>query len=281
MAQAPKIILITGSTDGIGFETARWLASEGHQLIIHGRTPERLESALNQIHSASNTNLTTGVTGDLSSLQQVGLMAEQLISRFNYLDVLINNAGVIMKDYQCSEDGYERTFAINHLGHFYLTGLILPLLQKARPSRIINISSEVHSQHLDLDDLVNPVRFESMKAYANSKLCNLLFTYRLSELISDASITVNAQHPGVINTKMLKGIWGAVGAPLKNGADNVCYLAVSSAVAGITGAYFNGQKRTRSSAASNDTGLQKALWDFSLDLIERAGFTDPYPCKLN
>lgn len=274
-----KTVLITGSTDGIGKQTAIDLAAKGATVLIHGRDKNKGLSVLNEIKSKTKNNNIIFCLSDFSSLKQVRKLAEEIRATHTRLDVLINNAGVYIKERVLSEDGFEMNFAVNHLAHFLLTNLLLDLLIKSSPSRltdgqtrIINVSSEVHqSAGLDFENLNGEKHFSGYSAYALSKLANVMFTYNLAEKLKGTGVTANCLHPGVINTKLLgrgSGIWRSV----KSGAKVPVYLAASPKLEGVTGKYF--VKRLRhiriheyqSSAISHDKELQNKLWEVSAKL---------------
>ncbi len=274
-----KTILITGSTDGIGKETAFQLAVRGYRVLIHGRDSEKVERTISEVKKKSGNNNISGYVADLSSLLKVKEMSVALLDTEKKLDVLLNNAGVIMKSYQLSDEGLEMTFSVNHLSHFYLSGLLLPLLLKNEKSKIINLSSMVHSSSIDFDELLDPRFFDSVNAYSLSKLCNVLFTYKLSGILKDTGITVNCMHPGVINTKMLKDTWGPIGSPVKEGADREVFLVESELTDMLTGKYFQDNRERKSSIVSYDKTIQTALWNLSISLLEKAGMSAGYPIE--
>ncbi len=266
-----KKVLITGSTDGIGRETARVLAQQGYGILIHGRSPERVENTVAGIKRDFPGTWCEGVTADFSSLANVHHMAEKIMERRWLPDILINNAAVVMPRFTLSADGYEMTFAVNHLAHFYLTLLLLDHLPGN--ARIINVSSMAHASYIDFDRLNEEYRYDGVEAYSLSKLCNILFTYKLDRWLRDkkSRITVNCMHPGVINTKVLKTFWGAVGAPVKEGARTTVYLATSPEVETVSGAYFRDAREARTAEISYDREVQDQCWKKSLEMLRDAG----------
>ena len=174
------IILITGSTDGIGKRTALELANKGHTLFIHGRDEIRVKQVLTELSEMSGNPGHKGITADLSSLDAVARMASRVSTETDTLDVLINNAGVLSKDFKLSHDGLELTFAVNHLAHFYLTNRLLPLIRNSNNGRIINVSSDVHSRELNFQLGKDQNKYDGIREYGVSKLCNILFTYKLA-----------------------------------------------------------------------------------------------------
>ncbi len=269
-----KRVLVTGSTDGIGRETAKELAALGYNVVVHGRSSQRVGDTVSRIRQEFPGITCNGIVADLSSLKEVKRMADEIIHRGLIPDILINNAGIIEKEYSLSADGYEMTFAVNHLAHFYLTLLLLEHLPEN--ARIINVSSMIHSTSIDISKLNDRKYFDSTEAYSHSKLCNILFTYKLHCLLNGKNgITVNTLHPGVINTKVLINSWGPIGSPVKQGAKMPVYLATSPEVENISGSYFKDGKKQNSAPVSYDESLQDECWGKSIDMIENAGFKIP------
>jgi NAD(P)-dependent dehydrogenase (short-subunit alcohol dehydrogenase family) len=260
-------ILVTGSTDGIGKATAIELASRGITVIVHGRTKDRAEQARGQVVRASAVGRVECVHGDFSSLTQVRRMASEIERRFSRLDVLINNAGIVSNTRRVSENGYELTLAVNHLAPFLLTTLLLDLVVKSSPARIVTVSSMVHSgAEIDFDNLQMERGYSGMRAYSKSKLANILFTYALARRLLGKGVTANALHPGVIDTKLLRMNYSG-GLPPEEGAKTPVYLAVSPEVERVTGGYFIDKRQVRSSPYSHDTTLQEKLWGVSEEMI--------------
>ena len=234
-----QTIFITGSTDGIGKLTALQLAKQNAHVVIHGRNKEKLDSVINELKTKSGNDQIEGVTADFSALKEVRQMAEEILDQYPSLDVLINNAGVGMADPRNSQDGYELRFAVNYLAPFLLTQLLVPALKKAAPSRIVNVSS-AGQQVINFEDIMLEKNFDSTRAYCQSKLALIMFTFDLAEQLKDEKITVNSLHPGTyLDTNMVRnsGIkpWGEP----ESGADAEMYLAVSPSLDGVTGKYFN------------------------------------------
>lgn len=263
-----KIILITGSTDGIGKQTALELAKKNHMVIIHGRNTERCLNVVDEIKNKTNNQNIDYVVADFSNLDEVKRMSEEIKSRYDKLDVLINNAGIYLKRRMSDEKGIELTFKINHLAHFYLTYLLFDLLKKSEDGRIINVSSIAHeSADDDFSDLMLSKNYSGYRAYSNSKLHNLLFTYALNRRIKNSNVKVFALHPGVISTKLLYEGFRITGSPLTVGAATPVYLATSDEVKNQSGKYFINKKEARSSKTSNNEKLQEELWNLSIELI--------------
>ncbi|UCG27670.1 MAG: SDR family oxidoreductase [Bacteroidales bacterium] len=263
-----KIVLITGSTDGIGKQTALEIAEFGHYVYVHGRKRQLVYKVIDEIKSRTGNTKIEGFTGDFSSLEEVRKLAKDIIGHKNRLDVLVNNAGVLRKSFGMSKDGFELTFAVNHLAPFFLTNLLLGILKKGQQPRIVNVASEVHSRSLDLKSLPRTEEFDGMREYSISKLCNVLFTYKLARDLKEYGITANCLHPGVVNTKMLIGTWGRIGAPVEKGAETSVYLALSNEVSFESGKYYRNRKAVRSAPVSYNIEVQEELWKISEQIIK-------------
>lgn len=258
-----KVILVTGSSDGIGRQTAIDLAAMGARVIVHGRDPKRTRNAVEKVISASGSQAVEPVTGDLSSFGAIHEMSAELHRRHSRIDVLVNNAGVYMNQRQISKGGMELTFMVNHLSYYLLTGLLLDLVRQSPYARIVNVASQAHASGLDFDNLQGEKYYEGYDAYARSKLCNILFTYRLAGMLESGHVTANVLHPGVISTKLLHEGWGSGGAGAREGSKTSVYLAASEEVEGVSGQYFSNRRMVRSSAISYDREVQDRLWQES------------------
>jgi NAD(P)-dependent dehydrogenase (short-subunit alcohol dehydrogenase family) len=265
-----RVILVTGSTDGIGKATALELARRGEKVLLHGRNPEKGQAVLEEIKRSTGNGSLDFFEADLSSQQQVRRLASNVKERHNQLQVLINNAGTYLPERRLTEDGIETTFAVNYLAPFLLTHELLDVLEKSGPSRIINVASITHwNAKLDWNNLQGEKRYDGFQAYALSKLCIILFTYALSRRLSGTNVTANCLHPGVIRTKLLyAGFGNHPGATPEKGARTSVYLATSSEVDGISGEYFENCKPGTSSPVSYDENLQERLWQVSERLVK-------------
>ena len=265
-----KIVLVTGSTDGIGKQTALELAKKNAYVLIHGRNPGRCHKTIDEIKAISGNNKLKPFVADFSSLNQVRKLARQINRQFQHLDVLINNAGVSEKSYKESGDGLEMTFAVNHLAPFLLTLLLLDMIKQSPRGRIINVSSIAHYRipGIDFDDLDLKNNYNGYKAYCQSKLCNILFTYELAEQLKETTVTVNCLHPGVIDTKLLRSNLGIGGASLDEGAKTSVYLASAPALETVTGKFFSDCQESESSNYSQNIKARKRLWEISLQLTK-------------
>ncbi len=266
-----KTVLITGATDGIGKATAQELAAMGARILLHGRNPEKAQNAQKTIQTATGNSKIEILIADLQSMDAVRKLATQVHQTTDRLDVLINNAGVYMQEKVLTPDGFEMTFAVNHLAVFLLTNLLLDLLKKSAPSRIITVSSVAHgSARLDLENLNAEKKFHGWGAYCVSKLGTLLFTFELARRLEGTEVTANALHPGTINTKMLAKL-GLDGKPVERGAETPVYLASSPEVASISGKYFSRKQVAQPSDMALDEDLQKKFWDISAAMTHLEG----------
>jgi len=262
-----KTILITGATDGIGLVSTRELARMGHRVIVHGRSAERAEQTARDLERDTKIQNIDFVSADFASLAQVREMAKRVNEKFERLDVLLNNAGVVMKKRVLTTDGFETTFQVNHLAHFLLTNLLLDLIRGSAPARIVTVSSGTHrSGHLDWDNLNGERSYDSYNAYATSKLENVLFAVELAERLKGMDVSSNALHPGVINTKLLRAGFSSSGEKLERGAEGLVYLASSPQLEGVTGKYFDRTREASAVPAAHDIALRKKLWEVSEEL---------------
>ena len=270
-----KTCLITGGSDGIGYSAARELASMGARVVIVGRNAAKTDAAVQRIIDETGNPAVERLLADLSSQQEVRRVASEALERLPRLDVLLNNAGAIFLSNRRSVDGLEMTFALNHIGYFLLTTLLLDRLRESPPSRIINVSSSSHWHpgRFNLEDLPKPGSNRGYRAYGRSKLCNILFTYELARRLEGTDITVNALHPGLVQTNIARnnGLLGRVvnffigarGVDADKGAETLVYLAASPEVEEVTGKFFVDCRAVPSSALSYDTDLAACLWDMS------------------
>lgn len=259
-----KVILVTGATDGIGKQTALELARLGATVLVHGRSLERGRAVVERIHAVTGHNKIELFVADLSSQRQVRELAAAVWAMHGRLDVLINNAGVYMKERHLTEDGFEVTFAVNHLAPFLLTNLLLDLLRASAPARVVTVSSVAHQRaRVEFDNLQGEKRYDSYGAYALSKLGNVLFSYELAARLDGTGVTSNSLHPGVISTKLLRAGFSRSGDSLEAGAATPVYLASSPVVATVTGKYFVDKRETRSAPATYDISLRARFWQVS------------------
>jgi NAD(P)-dependent dehydrogenase (short-subunit alcohol dehydrogenase family) len=263
MPHSQKVILVTGSTDGIGMQTALELLQLGARVLVHGRNPARTQEAAERLARKSGNPLAEGVVADLSSMEGARALVAAVKARTDVLHVLINNAGVYMKEKALSPDGLEMSFAVNHVGHFVLTHGLMPLLLKGAPSRVVNVSSVAHNRgRVDFGNLRAEKRFDDYEAYAQSKLCNVLFAAEFARRVDASRVCSYALHPGVINTKLLKEGFGNVGTSnLAEGSATSVWLATSPQVAGISGRYYSDVHEAQPSALGREADLAAELWE--------------------
>jgi NAD(P)-dependent dehydrogenase (short-subunit alcohol dehydrogenase family) len=258
---AKRTVLVTGATDGIGRETALALAASGMRVLVHGRDQRRTETTCNELRARVPGTQADPLVADLSSMAAVRSLAAEICSRTDRLDVLLHNAGVFMKRRQLSVDGYEMTFAVNHLASFLLTALLGDLLAASAPARVVTVSSVAHQRgRLDFDDLQSERSFDGYRAYSASKLANVLFAFELAARRRLDGITSNALHPGVVTTKLLHEGFGSTGINPAEGARNSVYLATSPDVEGISGMYFDNCRPGRVAPAAEQSDLRDRLW---------------------
>jgi len=266
--------MVTGASSGIGKETSKKLAELGATVVMVCRDEKRGEKAMSEIKGASNDAQVELLFADFTSLDSVRALAKEFLDKHESLHVLINNAGGVNVRRSVTADGYETTFQVDYLSHFLLTNLLLDVLEKSAPSRIINVSSASHyGGHLNFDDLQMKKRYGVMKAYSQAKLAQVLFTYELSRRLEGTGVMVNALHPGAVATNIWKGSMGPFSflgnisrlfliSP-ERGAETPVYLASSPEVEGVTGKYYDHMNEKQSSAESHDQVVAKKLWDES------------------
>jgi retinol dehydrogenase 12 len=275
-----KVCVVTGATSGIGLVTAETLARQGATLVVVGRNPERGAATVSRIQQETGNAAVELMVADLSAQAQVRRLASEIQHRFARLDVLVNNAGALFERRQLSQDGIEMTFALNHLAYFLFTNLLLDALKASASARIVNVSSEAHRRaRLDFADLQGQHRYSGWRAYARSKLANILFTYELARRLEGTGIVANALHPGLVATNfgrnnrsltaMLFRVLQLAAISPEEGAQTIIYLATSPEVEGSTGGYFVKQKAVRSSQVSYDRTAAERLWQVSAELTKQ------------
>lgn len=274
-----KICIITGATSGIGKETAIQLARMGFTLGLVGRNSDKISSAHAEIQSASGNEQITFFRADLSLMEDVRRLVKEIQSTFDKVDVLLNNAGAFISEFQKTKEGLENTFALNHLSYFWLTSLLLDTLKSTPNSRIINVASDAHlNTDLDFDNLQGLNGYKGWAAYCQSKLCNIMFTYELARRLQGTTTTANCLHPGFVNSNFGDNNKGMVriglsaakslGAiSIKKGAKTSIFLASSAEAENVSGKYFSKCKPKDSSSQSYVVKDQKRLWEISEQLL--------------
>ena len=273
------IVLITGATDGIGRLTAHELACQGATVLVHGRNPDRVAATVAAIGATTDPDNVKGFVADFEALASIRQLAKDVSAVHPSLDVLINNAGIGAggMDNQkrtLSQDGYELRFAVNYLAPFLLTHLLLPNLRRVESARIVNVASA--GQHpLDFADVMLTQGFTGRRAYGQSKLAQILFTFELAERLRGSGITVNCQHPGsLLDTKMVRETFGQPWGKPESGAEAEVYLATSPALADVTGQYFDQTTIATANPQAYDPQARLKLWELSEQLT---GITEPIP----
>jgi len=276
-----QVCVVTGATSGIGKAAAAALAQQGAEIIVVGRDPARAEATAAAIQAGGAPPPKVEIA-DLARLDQVRALAGRLNQNLDRIDVLINNAGLVLNERRVTPDGYEHVFAVNHLAPFLLTNLLRPKLTASAPARVITVSSDAHTAaRLDLDDPNLEHGWSSWRSYSNSKLANILFTRELARRLDGTGVTANCLHPGVVRTgfgrdaRPLMRVGITIAKPFmlspERGADTIVYLASSPDVAAKTGGYYVKREPREPSAAARDDGLARGLWETSERLTGLAG----------
>jgi NAD(P)-dependent dehydrogenase (short-subunit alcohol dehydrogenase family) len=278
-----KTCMITGATSGIGKAAALELAKLGPRLVLVARDAARAEQTVEEIAGQTGNRNVEVMLADLSSLDQVRRLAEDFLVIGSPLHVLLNNAGVVMLRRQETVDGFETTFAVNHLSYFLLTVLLLDRLEASAPARIVNVASDAHAYAggpLDFDDLQSTKGYASMKVYGKSKLANILFTRELARRLAGTGVTANCLHPGLVGSNLGRnnGVLGKFATLLlrpiarstAKGAETAVYLCSSPDVEGVSGKYFFDKKQKWPKRYAQSDEDARRLWDVSLQMTALA-----------
>jgi NAD(P)-dependent dehydrogenase (short-subunit alcohol dehydrogenase family) len=272
-----KVVLVTGGTSGIGRAAATALAAMGAEVVVTGRSRERGEAAVEEIRDTSGNERVHLMLADLAVQAEVRGLAEEFRERYDRLDVLVNNAGLVQSRRVETPDGIELTLAVNHLAPFLLTNLLIGLLEESAPSRVVTVSSEARrGAEIDFEDLQSERRYRAFKVYGMTKLANILFTYELAERLEGTGVVANCLHPGGVNTNfgnnnrsfgtlIFRAFKPFMRTP-EQGADTVVYLAVSPEAGKMTGRYLIDRKVVSSFEEPHDVVAQKKLWVVSEEL---------------
>lgn len=273
-----KRVVITGASRGIGRQTALALGEKGAHLALVVRNRELGDKVAEEVKALGKGGDVEVYVGDLSSLAEVRRVAEEYLEKHDTLDVLVNNAGALIMERKVTKDGYEATFATNHLAYFLMTDKLLGALEKTPGARIVNVASEAHRRGtISFDDLMGEKRYFGITAYAQSKLANILFTKELAKRLEGKDVTTNSLHPGAIassfasNNKGIVAFAWKLASPFllneKNGAKTQIFLASDPSVAKVTGKYFDKCKERRPSREADDAAVASKLWERSQDLV--------------
>jgi retinol dehydrogenase-12 len=274
-----KICLITGATDGIGKATARKLVDQGYRLVIVGRNREKVASFVREIANTGKGINPDYIIADLSSLEEVNRMVEIFKERYDRLDVLINNAGVVMPVGKATVDGFETTFQVNYLAPFIITNSLLGHLKKSANGRIVNVTSNIYAMgKFDARGMYVEARYSAIGAYAASKLYLLMFTEELARRVGEG-VTVNCLHPGIVKTNMatqvrdfplIFKVISFIALPFaitpEKGAETTTLLATSDTVRNVTGKYFANSRQAKTKNKFDTPQNRKVLWDISTEL---------------
>lgn len=278
MPEAERIALVTGASAGIGVYTALGLARAGFRVIMAGRDAARTERACRIVAERARSAAVETALADFASLAAVRRLAEEVLARHEWLDVVVNNAGLIAPRYQLSEDGYELTVAVNHLAPFLLTNLLLDRIRASAPARIVTVASQAHrGARLDPAMLVGPHDWSPLKAYGRSKLCNILFTRALARRLEGSLVAAASLHPGVVATKIGDRAGSLVGWGWRlvkpflvmpdKGAETTLFLATTPDPTPFHGAYLIDKKAAQPDPAALDDDLAERLWHESARLV--------------
>lgn len=275
-----KTCVITGATSGIGLAAAEALAARGASLALIGRDRARGEAALTRLRAAASGVRVSMHYADLLRMSEVRRLGAELLAAYPRLDVLVNNAGALFQRREVTEDGLERTFALNHMAYFLLTQLLRERLAASAPARVVSVASRAHQQArgLDLDDLNLERGYRGWTAYCRSKLANILFTRELARRLAGTGVTANCLHPGFVASRFGDNNRGAfrwgIGFAKRlfaiseaRGAETIVYLASDPAVAAITGGYFADSRPATPSHAGQDDATAARLWEISANLV--------------
>jgi NAD(P)-dependent dehydrogenase (short-subunit alcohol dehydrogenase family) len=272
-----KICIVT-SNSGIGKETALALTGMGATVVMAVRDLERGETAREEIIRRTGKDAVDLMICDLSSTKSIRQFVEDFSSKYDRLDVLINNAGAACHERQITEDGFERSLAVNYLGPFLLTRELLPLLERSAPSRVINLTSGMHTRaKIDFDDIQSERKYNGMSVYGSTKLMILMYTYELARRLDGTGVTANVVHPGFAATNLgaSMGLAYRIGLKLmrpfqinaEKGSETPVYVATSPELEGVTGRYFAKSLEKPSSEESYDESAQKRIWDVAESLL--------------
>jgi NAD(P)-dependent dehydrogenase (short-subunit alcohol dehydrogenase family) len=263
-------VLVTGATDGLGRLVAERLAADGIEVLIHGRDPARVERTPDEVGAAGR------YVADFSSLAQVRRLAEEVERDRDRLDVLVNNAGIAgPRRRELSEDGHELTFQVNYLAGFLLTSRLLPLLRASQPARVVNVAS-IGQQAIDFDDVMLERGYAPMRAYAQSKLAQIMHAFELAERVPADEVTANALHPATLmDTKMVRENFPTPMSSVEEGAEGTLRLIVPPELEGVSGRYFDGTRESRASPQAYNADARRRLWQLSEELTSPSGSQEP------
>lgn len=276
-----KTAIITGATSGIGYQTALAIAEQGYKTVLVSRNKEKLENTKQEIIEKSGNENVSYFVADLSLISDIKRVADEIKKTHTVIDLLVNNAGAMFSERKETQEGLEMTFATNHINYFLLTTLLLDNIKAAPKGRIASVSSEAQkmTKSVNWDDIEFKNKFKGLRAYAQSKLFNAMFTFQLANKLKGTNVIANCMHPGGVNTgfgKNTKGfmrflvglIFPLMRTPEK-GAETLIWLATSEDVEGISGKYFHDKKEITASPPAYDTNELEKLWQLSEDIVAK------------
>jgi NAD(P)-dependent dehydrogenase (short-subunit alcohol dehydrogenase family) len=264
-----QVILVTGSTDGLGRAVARELAARGATVLLHGRDAVRLEATTLDVRGATGNERVGSYLADLSSLAQARALAEQILGEHDRLDALVSNAGIGTGsgERELSEDGIELRFAVNYLAGFLLARLLEPLLSHSAPARIVIVASAGQAP-IDFDDVMLERRYSGVQAYCQSKLAQVMMGFDLAEGLTDRGVTANSLHPGTyMPTKMVLEAGTSPIDSLETGVESTLRLVADPALEGVSGRYFEREREARAHAQAYDPDARRRLRELSTELV--------------
>jgi NAD(P)-dependent dehydrogenase (short-subunit alcohol dehydrogenase family) len=268
-----KTVLVTGGNGGMGFATGKALAQKGATVVLLARSKERGEAAVKQIVDATSNKNVSLVQCDLSLLADVRRAADEFKSKHQQLHVLVNNAGVFLKQREVTSEGLEKTFATNYLSHFLLTHLLLDTMKASKPARIINIASKTGGMKIDFDDMMLEKGYSYISGMGRTKLAMQMMTAEMAKRLEGTGVTINVVHPGLVKTEILdEGPWivrklfGLMSASPEKGADTAIFLASDASVEGVTGKFYTSRKQIPLEGQATDAAACARLYDESLKL---------------
>ena len=271
-----RVAVITGATRGIGRATARGLARAGFETVLLCRTRKRAEQAVEELSAETRLERFLPAAAELSDPAAIRAAADEVMGRFNQIHLLVNNAGIVNREYRETVEGIEETLSVNHLSYVRLTCALLPGLLRARGTRIVNLSSQAHASEFNAADFEGPSGWKGHRAYAQSKLLNMVFTFDLARRLQGSRIAVNAVHPGLIATQLLEGFVGPsvllapvrglvrlIGKSPEAGARTPLRVATDPILTGITGEYFRKGTRDEAPAVARDRSVQNEVREWT------------------
>jgi NAD(P)-dependent dehydrogenase (short-subunit alcohol dehydrogenase family) len=262
-----KTVFISGATDGIGRETAKLLAEKGYRMLVHGRNGTKLHTLLDELNDVNPSVPHASYMADFTCISDVQAMLEDIQKQEDRIDVLISNAGVYVTEKNLvSSEQIEETFMVNQVAAFILINGIIPVMEKQGGGQILQVASMIHAQSLDFDQVMNPSHYNASRAYGESKLCNIMMVKKLAPELKPKGILINSLHPGVINTKILRKGWGAMGDSPLHAAQHI-YKCLQVQDVSNTGAYLVDAQPAKAAKFADDPANQQTCWELNKKLL--------------